>query len=141
MPENCLQCGKFVSETGVCTFCVKQTNISSASNPNLSASKTPVLPTVTFKKISELSHLIHHDFSGNIDELQSFIDDYSLVNSYCPNDLKQNLMTEIMSHITHAARADLQGRKDLRTWDLLHDYLKLKYKYQFTWRSTLQSIK
>ncbi|XKL63081.1 hypothetical protein PGB90_005445 [Kerria lacca] len=91
---------------------------------------TPVGPI--FRKPSELTHLIRHEFSGNPDELQAFLDDCNLANLYCPPEMVHNLFIKIFAHITKAARLDLQDRSDLNTWEKLKEYLKEKYEYHYT---------
>lgn len=84
-----------------------------------------------FKKAQEVTRLIRHDFSGKPDELQDFLNDCTLADKYCPDEFKNNLLIEIVSHITKAARSDLQG-VEITTWTELKEYLLKKYKYQHT---------
>lgn len=80
-----------------------------------------------FKKLSELTHLIRHKFSGKPDELQAFLEDYNFVNLYCPLKMVHNFFIEVVAHITQGTRSDLQGGSNLKTWDKLKEYLKKKY--------------
>ena len=41
-----------------------------------------------FKKLGEVTKLIRHEFSGNPDKLQAFMDDCKLANQYCPDETK-----------------------------------------------------
>jgi len=69
-------------------------------------------PTVTYIKASEVTKLIRHEFSGDPNELQAFMDDCKLAHSICPDNFKRNVYIEIMAHITKSARSDLRGRED-----------------------------
>ncbi|XKL66136.1 hypothetical protein PGB90_009556 [Kerria lacca] len=100
---------------------------------------TPIVGPI-FKKPSDITRLIRHEFSGRPDELQAFLDDYNLANMYCPPDMVHNLFIEIVAHITKAARSDLQGRSDLKTWEKLRDYLKKKYKYHYTFNQLCEQL-
>ncbi|XKL60597.1 hypothetical protein PGB90_007654 [Kerria lacca] len=103
------------------------TNLNNFNNFNMANPSNPI-----FHKTSEVTRLIRHEFSGNPDELQPFLDDCNLANLYCPLEMISNLLIEIVAHITKAVRSDLQGRSDLQTWEKLREYLKKKYKYQYT---------
>lgn len=98
------------------------------------------LPLPSFQKASQITRLIKHEFSGNPAELQPFLDDCSLAQTYCPPEFKRNLFIEIISRITNAARSDLAGKKEIKTYEALIDYLQKKYKYQYTFSQLCEQL-
>lgn len=60
-----------------------------------------------FRKPSEITRLIRHEFSGKPVELQAFLDDRNLANLYCPTEMVHNLFIKIVAHITKTARSNL----------------------------------
>lgn len=65
---------------------------------------TPTGPI--FCKPSELTRLIRHDFSGNPNKLQAFLDNCNFANLYCPPKMVHNLFIEIVAHIIKAAHSN-----------------------------------
>lgn len=107
----------------------------SQQQPQATGSTIPNFPDFiepNFSNASEITRLIRHDFSGNPEELQPFLDDCKLASTWCPKEHQGILFVEIVSHITKAARAELAGRRDITTYEALASYLLRKYKYQYT---------
>lgn len=93
-----------------------------------------------FKKVSEITRLIRHEFSGSNDELQPFLDDAILANAYCPKEFKRNLFVEIVSHITKGARADLQAHPELQKMGTIKGIFIEKISISVYVQSTLRPI-
>lgn len=97
------------------------------------------MASIPFKKPSEITCLIRHEFSGNPDELQPYLDDCKLANKYYPPALKEILFIEMIAHITKGARSDLQGRSEITMYETLRDYLQKKKKVSVYFRPTVRS--
>lgn len=117
----------------------KKSGENGAPNANKTKEKSRPPASTAFKKSSEITRLIRHEFSGKVDELQPFLDDANLAASICPDEFVPNLYTEIVSHITKSARSELDGR-DFKDWEALKEHLKKKYKYRYTFNQMCDQL-